>query len=384
MLVGGVGFLGYVYGLYPVLVRLLPARRRAVRGEPLQPRMVSVVLAARGGGNRVAQKVRAMLGQLEGLEVDGEVVVVLDGPDDEARAALAGLADMRVHTLQAAVPVGKAECLNRGVAQAGGDVLVFVDARQEVAAGAVARLVEAVAVAGWGAVSGALRFGAGSPPGLLGAYWSWEKRLREREAARDSAVGVTGALYALRREAWSPIRRGVLLDDLWVPMQAIRAGWRIGFAPDAVVTDRPPGTEAEEYRRKVRTLTGNYQILAWMPWLLSPVHNRVWWEFLSHKVLRLLTPVALAAAAAGGTLVIARAVGWGVVGGAAVVVGVLGAANPRRPRVAARGARALRTFAWMQAALLAALGNALRGRWEVWSTGYAGSRVSEAEWNARA
>ena len=44
-----------------------------------------------------------------------------------------------------------------------------------------------------------------------------------------------------------------------------------------------------------RTLTGNYQLLQLAPWLLTS-ENPVRFEFISHKLLRLCVPFALAGA----------------------------------------------------------------------------------------
>jgi poly-beta-1,6-N-acetyl-D-glucosamine synthase len=44
----------------------------------------------------------------------------------------------------------------------------------------------------------------------------------------------------------------------------------------------------------VRTLAGNYQLFAWMPALLSPFSNPSWFETVSHKLLRLVCPWAMA------------------------------------------------------------------------------------------
>ena len=47
---------------------------------------------------------------------------------------------------------------------------------------------------------------------------------------------------------------------------------------------------ADEQRRKVRTLAGNYQLVQLAPWLLAPWSNPLWFRFVSHKLLRLLAP----------------------------------------------------------------------------------------------
>src|SRR6185503_17034158 len=51
--------------------------------------------------------------------------------------------------------------------------------------------------------------------------------------------------------------------------------------------------DEREFSRKVRTLAGNYQLIAKMPWLLVPGKNPVWFQIVSHKLLRLVCPWAL-------------------------------------------------------------------------------------------
>jgi hypothetical protein len=67
-------------------------------------------------------------------------------------------------------------------------------------------------------------------------------------------------------------------------------GKRVHFAPRAVARDARIVPDGEEFRRKVRTLTGNFQLCRIMPELLVPWRNPVWVQFVWHKLLRLLTP----------------------------------------------------------------------------------------------
>ena len=64
------------------------------------------------------------------------------------------------------------------------------------------------------------------------------------------------------------------------------------LAEDAIAYDRA-FSDRREFRRKVRTLAGNYQVLALMPQLLDPIANPSWFETVSHKLLRLVCPWAL-------------------------------------------------------------------------------------------
>lgn len=371
----GAAHLLYTYAVYPWLVSLLPSRRPRDGGgganAGTRPPLVSVVIAARAGADPalITGKVRDLLRTI-GRRC--EVVVVLDGPDSHTAAGLAGIGDERVRVDVLPARAGKAVALNRAVEIAKGELLVFTDVRQRVGAGAVEALVAALASPDVGAVSGALAIAdAGRAEGLYERYWRFERQLRTREAAWDSAVGVSGALYALKREFWRPLPRGLLLDDVWVPFQVIRAGRRVAFAPHAIATDVRAGSDAGELARKVRTLTGNYQLLAWMPSLLHPGKNRIWWQFMSHKVMRLLTPLAAACVGAGVLLLAGR---WALLLGAATGVGVTLAwiLRPRdangRPGVGVLGA--VRSGLVLLVALVVAALNAARGRWDVWSSSW--------------
>ena len=75
-------------------------------------------------------------------------------------------------------------------------------------------------------------------------------------------------------------------------MNVARAGKRIVFEPSATARDRLFSEKGKEFSRKVRTLTGNYQLLRLVLWLLSPT-NPLLFRFVSHKLLRLLVPLLL-------------------------------------------------------------------------------------------
>ena len=107
-------------------------------------------------------------------------------------------------------------------------------------------------------------------------------------------VGVTGALYAMRRALFVEMPAGLILDDVFQPMQVLRQGRRVLFLPEAIATDTVFTVPGKEFGRKVRTLTGNFQLLSILPWLLTPT-NPVLFRFVSHKLLRLFVPYLLIA-----------------------------------------------------------------------------------------
>jgi poly-beta-1,6-N-acetyl-D-glucosamine synthase len=126
----------------------------------------------------------------------------------------------------------------------------------------------------------------------VGLYWRYEKFMRRHESQVDSTLGATGAIYAIRRELFMAIPADTLLDDVLIPARIVRQGYRVIFEPSARGWDRT-ATAAEEFRRKLRTIAGNFQLFARERWLLDPRINRLWLQTVSHKALRLLTPAWL-------------------------------------------------------------------------------------------
>jgi cellulose synthase/poly-beta-1,6-N-acetylglucosamine synthase-like glycosyltransferase len=173
--------------------------------------------------------------------------------------------------------MGKAVALNVGVAAAHGEIVVFADASV-------------------GAVSGELILESttGGPTAEgVGLYWNIEKWIRQKEAGIDSIVGATGAIYAIRRDLFEALPPGTILDDLLTPMRIVMQGFRVVFEGRALAYDRVAHDYSSEFKRKVRTLAGNYQVISLCPDLVKPWRNRLFLQFLSHKVCRLIAPMAL-------------------------------------------------------------------------------------------
>lgn len=290
---------GYVYVGYPGLLalwaRLADRRpRRTPYAAGAWP-SISIVIAARNEAARLPSRVDNLLAQ--DYPGTSEIIVVSDGSTDNPHTALERFGSaVRVLDVPAG---GKPRALNAGVAASNGDILVFADARQRFAAGALTSLVSNFADPGVGGATGELVLdceheGVDTPVGDgIGLYWKYEKWLRRNESRVWSTLGATGAIYALRRRCWTPLPEATLLDDVLAPMRAVLDGCRVVFDDAAVAYDRASLDAAAESRRKTRTLAGNYQILAQEPRLLIPFVNPVWLQYVSHKIGRLVVPWAL-------------------------------------------------------------------------------------------
>lgn len=282
-------FIVYVLFLYPLLLYLWASWRRAPVVKKFAPRSVSVLLAVRNGEPHLASKLRS-LQQLDYPAALLEIFVLSDGSTDQSESIALSFAAQDPRIQFFALPAqGKWNALNHGLAHASGEILFFTDVRQPLAPDSLRQLIANYADPRVGCASGELMI----PGGSGGLYWRYEKFLRKHQSALDSVIGATGAIYTQRRELCRPLPPDTILDDVHFPLQAFFAGYRVVFDDTAHAWDSPTGLR-QEFRRKVRTLAGNYQLIAAFPALLSPA-NRMLIHFVSHKFARLLLPFALLA-----------------------------------------------------------------------------------------
>ena len=282
----------YTFAGYPLVIARYAGPERTRDPSP-HNFAVTVVIAAYNAGRHIEARLDNLLAQ--SYPADRlQIIVVDDGSNDDTWQRLARWADHPQVTLIAQPENGgKARALNTGLAAAKSEIVVLADVRQTYKPDTIAELVAHFTDPGVGAVTGNLVFVNGDEPDPQGGYWDIEKSIRENESRYRSTVGVTGAVYAARRELIDTLPDGLILDDVLIPMRIVRAGYRVKFETAAVAYDTKSDSLAEEYYRKVRTLAGNWQLLAQAPWLLSRSDNPIFFEFISHKVLRLLAPWAL-------------------------------------------------------------------------------------------
>jgi biofilm PGA synthesis N-glycosyltransferase PgaC len=365
---GATGMVAYTYFGYAGWLWLRGHwRRTEVRRGTCSP-LVSVVLVVRNEERVLERKLQNLL-TLDYPTESMQLVVVSDGSTDRTEAILREHAgNPRVNVVLNQLSRGKACGLNDALELAQGDIVVFTDARQKIESGALRLLLENFADPRVGCVSGELMLGdpkMGETGEGFGVYWRVEKRIRELESISGSVVGATGALYAIRRNLLAPLPPGTILDDVYWPMQVVHQGFRVVFDSRARAWDSlDPGPE-REFARKVRTLSGNYQLLQLAPWLLTSA-NPIRFEFVSHKLLRLAVPFALAGILVA-SLVLRAPVYRVALALQAVFCGLtfLGIAQLKAGPVA-RMAEAAFTFVVLNTAAVVAFANFVSGRKAAW------------------
>jgi cellulose synthase/poly-beta-1,6-N-acetylglucosamine synthase-like glycosyltransferase len=149
-----------------------------------------------------------------------------------------------------------------------------------------------------GAVGGAYCLG---PAGYAGetAYWRYQRIVKRGEAALGAPLGMHGAFYTFRREAWLPARPDTVNDDFEMPAGILHRGWKVRYDDRIVAVECEAADPAQDARRRRRIAAGNAQQLARNLWLLDPRRGRIALAFASGKAMRVFMPFIIAVALAG-------------------------------------------------------------------------------------
>ncbi|MFC7474209.1 glycosyltransferase family 2 protein [Dankookia sp. GCM10030260] len=130
-------------------------------------------------------------------------------------------------------------------------------------------------------------------------YWQYQVAVKRGEAALGAPLGLHGAFWAFRREAWSPLPPDTINDDFLWPAHMAERGWRIAYDETIRTREAEVADAGLDARRRRRIAAGNAQQLWRARGLLHPRHGGIALAFLSGKALRVVMPFLLLAAALG-------------------------------------------------------------------------------------
>ena len=288
----------YTWVGYPALLRLLAARRRAAPRRHAPAPRVTVIVAAYNEAPCITAKLDSTLARQQYPPEQLEAIVVSDGSTDGTDALVAAYPDRRARLIRQEPRSGKSPALNRGVAAARGEILVFTDANARFLPDAIARLVAPFADPEVGLVSGQGLYEAGDADAraAAGGYVRYEAAIKAGEAALGFLASADGAIYAIRRALYRDLA-ATQVNDLLHPIQAALAGLRCEFDAGACTVEPPSRDAGQEFRRHVRIIAqGMHLLRGALPALLRAGRWRAVWMLVSHRVLRWATALFLTGA----------------------------------------------------------------------------------------
>ena len=290
------GLVVYVYIGYPLLVYLLSRWRRG-SGDSRQARpqllSITVIIPAYNEEQWIRRKIENTL-QLDYPKGQMEVVVGSDGSDDATVAIAGEFADRGVQVV--AFPrLGKQEMLNQLVPKATGEIIVATDTNTLLQQDALQKLLRHFSNPGVGGATGrrvCIVQKQSAPSVGEGMYWRYESWIKESESRMHSCMGAQGQLYAIRRAVFPHVEQ--VGEDFFIPMKVIAStGQRIVYEPEAVAATPAAANLSIEFERKTRAHVSFLLTLPMIRELLVPWRSPVWWQLISHHLLRMFVPPAL-------------------------------------------------------------------------------------------
>lgn len=293
---GSLALILYTYAGYPLLVAAMGACFPKVRRDLQYQPGVSVLIAAYNEEDSIARKVSQTLA-LDYPPDKLEVVVVSDGSTDRTNEIMNAFVHPQVRFF-VAPRGGKTNAQNFGVKQCRREIVIFSDATSVYKADAIRQLVACFADPTVGAVSGVCRFfdgcGGKSPTGLGQIlYGGYEQTIRIFQSRIRTATACSGPIYATRRSLYVPLP-GYACSDMVEPMEIVRNGARVVYAPDAQAYEASTKSSRDEFRMRVRVTTqGIHGLMSAGNMLFFGRGFWVTFQLLSHKGLRYFLPVPL-------------------------------------------------------------------------------------------
>lgn len=295
-----------------MLLRLLKKDAASDAVESTVPEKLpsaTIIVSARNEEGVIEDKIRNALALNYPADLL-KVLVVSDSSTDETDAIVTRLSESsdQVKLLAIEERRGKTAGLNKAMELVESELVVFTDANAMFEPDALRELVIPFHDPSVGYVVGAQKYTqsegetAGENEGL---YWRFELALKKAESDFYSVVGGDGAIYAIRRELFTPLAEEDI-NDFVNPLQIILKGKRGIFRPQAVAFEDPANSFEKEFNRKRRIVCRSWGALlrygANSKMLALP---KFAFMVLSHKVLRWLSMFWILSAVVCNTVILA-------------------------------------------------------------------------------
>lgn len=290
------------YVVFPFLLSILSRGRSLTIHEQAEAALpeVHIVYSVYNGERLVEEKMDSMLRS----DYPADKLHIWVGSDhstDRTNELLQAYADRsaQVHFRPFSERQGKGPVINALIAEVdtasgGSAVLLLTDASVMFDAHTVRNMVRHFNDPSVGLVGANIISGSPRQDGISyqeKAYFDREILMKYQEGLTwGASMGAFGACYAIRKELYHPVPKNFLVDDFYISMKVLEAGYRAIYDMEATSYIEVPNDTKTEFNRKVRISAGNFQNLHVFRHLLWPPFSGIAFAFLSHKVLRWYGP----------------------------------------------------------------------------------------------
>ncbi|MFN3952467.1 MAG: glycosyltransferase [Thermaurantimonas sp.] len=289
----------YTYQGYSRLLNALPKKAHPSVIQPEEWPSVNVIFAAYNEEAVIGAKLKSLLES----DYPQDLLSVTVGSDACTDSTDSIVEDfkkkypLRLNLIRFERRTGKAEIINQLASVSTSDVLICTDANIIHECKSISRAVALLySDPTFGAVGGTLEYIVRSSQGIAvqeNFYRSWENSIRHAESALwQMPMGLEGGFYAIKRRLFRPIPKNFFMEDFYQTLQLYCAGYRSYMHPEVRGLEDVSTQPREEFQRKKRISTGNFQNLVYF---FRCIHSswKLAFVFWSHKGLRWITPILL-------------------------------------------------------------------------------------------
>lgn len=292
-------FLGILqtYLIYPMALILVGANKKSTSAKN-STYSVGVIIAAYNEENVIAKKIQSILDSDYPLEKIS-IYVGSDASTDQTNELIASFQEKHanVHLKIFNGRSGKAFIINDLTKNCSDDIFILTDANVFFTKDTISNLVRHFSNSKTKQVCANIIKTSDKNvqiQGLEKKYLWFENTIKLKESNTwGFVIGAEGGCYAIRRESYTPVPKNFFMDDFFITMSVIKNKGEVLFDDEAIVYEDLPVESAEEFKRKIRISIGNYQNLVAFKSLLWPLWKPISYAFISHKILRWLTPFFL-------------------------------------------------------------------------------------------
>lgn len=257
---------------------------------------VTVLIAAYNEESCIQQKIKNTF-QLDYPTDKMKVWIVADGSNDQTVVLAKQFENVEVFHLEKRR--GKVHAINRIMSAVESPITVLTDANAMLNKEALMELVQQFKNNNIAAVSGEKKVMTESEEDAVssgeGLYWKYESFLKNMDARVNSLVGAAGELIAIRTDLYEAVPEDIIIEDFYLTLSLCKKGYKVGYAPKAIASEKSSSDIREELKRKVRICAGGFQSVVRLIELLNPFRYGILsFQYVSHRVLRwTLAPLAL-------------------------------------------------------------------------------------------
>lgn len=285
----------YNYFGYAVIARILSSFSRASGGKIVKDGglpTVSFIVAAYNEEDCIREKINNTL-SLPYPADKIEYIFVTDGSTDNTTGIIGSYP--AISLMHSPGRNGKSTAVNRAVAAAKHDILIFSDANTILNRDAIVNIASHYIDSKVGGVAGEKKVATvtedqhevGQGEGL---YWKYESALKQIDSDFYSVVGAAGELFSVRRSLYDPVAEDVILDDFVISLKIAQKGFRVVYDATSFATELPSFSINDEQKRKIRIAAGGFQSMVILKSLFRFWnHPRLSFLYISHRVMRWTT-----------------------------------------------------------------------------------------------